>query len=108
MSLKVVDFPKQEEEKGIDPEILQRVKDKTAELVKAAEEGRLTQVLLQFEAEEDEIEGVPEDAQAVSTTMMFWNDGGSFDQIIGFAARLKFRLLAIAEGNAQEVPPGAV
>ncbi len=67
-------------------------------LKKSVEDGRLTQILLQYEERvtEEELKEHPDLPH--HTAVIHWNDDRNMDQTLGFASRLMFRLQMLAEG----------
>lgn len=70
-------------------------------LKKAIDEGRLTQIVMQWEEILPEKEQ-EKDSPVFHTAIIHWNEDYDIDTTIGFAARLKHRLLILADSQGCE------
>jgi len=79
-----------------DEELREGLLEFISQLTVAIQEDRLEEIVLQWNESTDEY---TDDGKKIMQSMiMHWNRSGSMDRSVGFAERLKQRLLMIAEG----------
>jgi hypothetical protein len=81
MTLKLVEFPKQQK---VDRQMIDDLKKVFKEITEAAETGTLTQFILQGDVIQND--GIAD------TVCLVWSEDKDMDRLIGFAERLKLRL----------------
>ena len=88
--MKVVQFTDQKTKE--DEEVKEALTAVVDRLRASIQNGEVKQLLLQYEQVED-----PKNPEVPLSHVVFWNESENFDQIIGFAQRLLYRLTSAAE-----------
>lgn len=99
-NLKIVDLKSHREDKEneYNKAWVKEMIEEFDSLKKSVEDGRLIQIVLQYEERvtEEELKEHPDLPH--HTAVIHWNDDRDMDQTLGFASRLMFRLQMLAEG----------
>lgn len=97
-NIKVVSLDKkrEQEENEEHEHFVAQLKEMLGELVKAAEERRLTQFVMMFE---EETPSDDDHAYPTGSTIAHWNKEYDFDKSLGYAERLKNRIFLMSEGG---------